>query len=470
MAFREGFVWGAASSAYQVEGGWIAEGKGPSIWDQFSHEAGNTYMGHTGDVGCDHFTKYKEDVAMMAEMGLKAYRFSVSWPRVEPNASGEVNQAGVDFYKRLVDELLDHGITPWVTLFHWDLPLWTYHKGGWLNRDIAEWFAKYADTMTRALGGRVTKWMTLNEPHIFLGPSELEGLQTSNAKKSHVERLWSAHNSLRAHGMGVKAIREASPNVCEVGWAPIGRCKTPATNTPKDIEAARIATHAVTTKDYWNNAWLADPVVLGHYPEDGLALYHKDLVNAGDMGQTHRALTNAKDLATICQPIDFYGINVYDAERMAMGEDGVPKKVEFPPGHARNSIGWFVEPTALYYGPKFLYEKYKVPIVVTENGMASHDWVDLDGRVRDTQRIDYTRRYLRELRRASEDGADIRGYMHWSVMDNYEWQSAFKERFGLIHIDYTTGVRTIKDSARWYKKVIESKGASLDSSLEDVMS
>lgn len=462
MGFRSDFVWGAAAAAYQIEGGWKADGKGPSVWDQFSHEPGNTYLNQTGDVGCDHYNRYREDVALMAEIGLKAYRLSISWPRVEPGQSGEVNGAGLDFYSRLVDALLEKGITPWITLFHWDLPLWCYHKGGWLNREISDWFARYTDTVVRRLGDRVGHWMTLNEPHIFLGPSEREGLQTSNAKKSHVERLWAAHNALRAHGMGAKAIRNAARVAPTIGWAPIGRCKVPATDSAQDFEAARIATNAVTSKDFWNNAWLGDPVVLGHYPEDGLKLYHDDLTSAGDMGMTLRALTDVDDLKTINQPLDFYGINVYDAERVSMGSNGLPIKVEFPMGHARNAMGWFVAPGALYYGPRFLHEKYRVPIVVTENGLAGIDWVDLDGRVRDPQRIDYTRRYLRELRRAADDGVDIRGYFYWSIMDNFEWQSAFKERFGLIHIDYATGARTLKDSARWYRTVIQSNGGVLD--------
>lgn len=462
MGFRSDFVWGAAAASYQIEGAWQADGKGPSVWDQFSHEPGNTYLGQTGDVGCDHYNRYRDDVVLMSEIGLKAYRLSISWPRVEPGSTGQVNAAGLDFYSRLVDALLERNIRPWVTLFHWDLPLWCYHKGGWLNRDIADWFARYTEAVVRRLGDRVQYWMTLNEPHIFLGPSEREGLQASNAKKSHAERLWCAHNALRAHGMAAKAIRNASRLEARVGWAPIGRCKVPATDSPADFEAARIATHAVTTKDYWNNAWLGDPVVLGQYPEDGMRLYHDDLSSAGDMGLTLRALTDREDLATIHQPLDFYGINVYDAERVAMGPDGKPVKVEFPMGHARNAMGWFVAPEALYYGPRFLYEKYKVPIVVTENGLAGIDWIDLDGRVRDPQRIDYTRRYLRELRRAAADGADIRGYFYWSIMDNFEWQSAFKERFGLIHVDYASGTRTLKDSARWYRTVISSNGGALD--------
>jgi beta-glucosidase len=245
-----------------------------------------------------------------------------------------------------------------------------------------------------------------------------------------------------------------------VGWAPIGRCKVPATNDPRDVEAAKIATHAVTSKDYWNNAWLGDPVVLGHYPEDGLKLYHDDLKNAGDGGEALRAVNSAADLKLINQKLDFYGINVYDAERIKMGDKG-PEKVDFPPGHPQNALRWFVEPDSLYYGPLWLYEKYKVPIYVTENGMTNLDWVDTDGRVRDPQRIDYTRRYLRSLRRAIADGADIRGYFHWSVMDNFEWQCGYRERFGLIHVDYATGERTLKDSAHWYRTVIDANGATI---------
>lgn len=450
MPFPSDFTWGAASSSYQIEGAWDADGKAPSVWDAFSRAPGNTFQNQTGDVACEHYHRFVEDVGLMKKMGLRAYRFSVSWPRVVGACGGAANQTGLDFYSRLVDALLAAGITPYVTLFHWDLPLWAYHKGGWLNRDIAGWFSEYSNAVVTALSDRVTNWMTINEPQIFLGPSEHEGLQTSNARKSHAERLLAAHHALLSHGRGVQAIRSAAKKPPRIGWAPIGRVKVPATDSQADYEAARAATLSVLAKDFWNNTWFADPVVFGTYPEDGLALYGADVPRfpTGDMD-------------VIRQPIDFYGINVYDAERYRAGAGGRPERVDYPPGQARTAIGWFVDENALYYGPKFLYERYKVPLMVTENGMSSHDWVEVDGRVRDMHRIDYTRRYLRALRRSIEEGADVRGYFHWSILDNFEWQQGYKERFGLIHVDYATQVRTPKESAHWYASVIAANGSNL---------
>jgi beta-glucosidase len=465
--FPANFVWGAATSAYQIEGAWNADGKGPSVWDAFTHDAtpagslGNTpgqvftpqnvYHNQTGDVGPDHYHRFAEDVALMQQIGLRAYRFSVSWPRVVPAGDGKINPAGLAFYDRLVDALLAAKIQPWLTLFHWDLPLWTHHRGSWLNRDIALWFAEYTAAVVDHLSDRVQHWMTLNEPHIFLGPSEHEGLQTSNARKGHAERLLAAHHALLAHGRSVQVIRARAKTPPTIGWAPIGRVKVPASNAPPDIHAAREMTHAVAQKDFWNNAWLADPVVLGHYPEDGLRLYGTD------------APTPAKgDMDLIRQPLDFYGINVYDAERWKAGPNGRPEQVAFPAGHPQNALRWFIEPEALYWGPKFLFERYKLPIVVTENGLAGLDWIDLDGRVRDAQRIDYTRRYLQQFRRAASEGVSLGGYFHWSLLDNFEWQHGYSQRFGLIHVDYSTLKRTLKDSARWYRGVIDSNGATLD--------
>jgi beta-glucosidase len=258
----------------------------------------------------------------------------------------------------------------------------------------------------------------------------------------------------------VQAIREHARLAPTVGWAPIGRCKVPATSSEADLAAAKQATFAVTSKDYWNNAWLADPVLFGRYPEDGLKLYHDDLQEAGDGKAAWTSLHDAADLRTINQKLDFYGLNIYDAERVRMGDAG-PEKVDFPPGHPQNALRWFVEPDSLYYGPKWLYERYQTPICITENGMTNLDWVGVDGEVHDPQRIDYTRRYLRSLRRAIADGADIRAYFHWSIMDNFEWQCGYRERFGLIHVDYQTGKRTLKDSARWYREVIATRGANL---------
>ncbi|MBY0307764.1 MAG: family 1 glycosylhydrolase [Phycisphaerales bacterium] len=492
--FPSDFVWGAATSAYQVEGAWDADGKGPSNWDDFCHNGvpagivgnipgqvytpGNIHQNQTGDVAADHYHRYREDVALMREIGLRAYRFSMSWARVMPTGPDAVNAKGLDFYSRLVDELLGAGVAPWVTLFHWDLPRWAVHRGGWLNRDIQHWFGDYAAAVADRLSDRVSGWMTINEPQIFLGPSEHEGPQTSNARWPHALRLLAAHNCLLCHGRGAQVIRSRAKRPARIGWAPIGRVKVPwsapltaphadgrmlSEPAAADVEAARAATGATLYRDFWTNAWFADPVVFGRYPEDGLRLYGADLpdeVRSPAPG----------DMETIRQPLDFYGINVYDAElfRACAPHAGNPcgpgapyEKVDFPPGWARTAIGWSIIPEALYYGPKFLYEKYKLPIVVTENGLSNTDWVSMDGAVHDPQRIDYTRRYLLQLRRAIADGVKVAGYFHWSLLDNMEWSAGYKERFGLVHVDFATQKRTLKDSARWYRAVIGSNGETL---------
>ncbi len=465
MTFPKDFVWGAATSAYQIEGGWNADGKGLSVWDYTSRAPGQVYQGHTGDIACDHYNRYEEDVDLMSQIGLRAYRFSLSWPRVMPEGTGKVNIAGLDFYDKLVDSLLTRNITPWVTLFHWDTPQAVHNRGSWLNRDISHWFADYAAAVADRLGDRVTNWITLNEPHIFLGPGEGEGFHPPGNRLNHKERLLAAHHALMCHGRAAQTLRARAKLPGQVGWAPIGRIKVPyhaslfqeagdqSSSLPaqQDIDAAREQNNSVSSKDFWNNTWLADPVVLGSYPEDGLRLYGVD------------APTPAPgDMELIRQPLDFYGVNIYDAEVFRRGENGRPVQVPFPPGHPQNALRWFIIPQALYWGCKFLYERYKTPICITENGLSNLDWVDLDGKVRDHQRIDYTRRYLRELRRASADGsADIRAYFHWSLLDNFEWQQGFKERFGLIHVDFSTLKRTLKESAHWYRGVIASNGDSL---------
>jgi beta-glucosidase len=448
--FPKGFVWGAASSAYQVEGAHDADGKGPSVWDVFSHRPGATFMGHTGDVACDHYHRYAEDIGLMRQMGLHAYRFSISWPRVLPDGVGRVNDAGLAFYERLVDGLLKAGIEPWVTLFHWDYPQALFRRGGWLNRESPEWFAEYAAVIADRLSDRVTRWITLNEPQIFLGPDHGDGPGAPGLRPTTHERLITSHHALMSHGRAVQVLRARAKKAPSIGWAPIGRTKFPASDSPADIDAARALTLGVVKPDFWNNTWFADPVVLGHYPEDGIRTYGvpMDFVRRGD-------------LETIRQPLGFYGVNIYDGERVRAGHDGEPEILPPTPGWPQTAVRWFITPEALYWGPRFLYERYRLPIVVTENGMSGTDWVSLDGAVHDPQRIDYTRRYLLALRRAIADGVDVRGYFHWSIMDNFEWQQGYKERFGLIHVDFQTQSRTPKDSAHWYAKVIQSNGGTL---------
>ncbi|MFN7020336.1 MAG: GH1 family beta-glucosidase [Phycisphaerales bacterium] len=450
MMFPRDFVWGAASSAYQVEGAASVGGRGSSVWDEFCKRPGAVHNNQTGSVACDHYHRFAADIGLMRTIGLQAYRFSVSWPRVLPTGTGTPNQAGLDFYDRLVDGLLAAGIEPWITLYHWDMPQALYLRGGWLNRDSAEWFAQFADLVGRRLSDRVHNWMTINEPQVYIGLGHAEGKHAPGVKLSFRECLQASHHTLLAHGRGVQTLRAAGGPNLRVGWAPIGHIVCPASDSPEDVEAARAAMFTITRRDFWNNTWFGDPVCLGHYPEDGLALFGHDAPAASEA-----------DMRLIRQPLDFYGVNIYTGSCVRAGREGEPVDVPAPDGAPITTFRWLIRPESLYWGPRFIAERYRCPVVVTENGMSNLDFVDLDGRVQDPQRIDYTRRYLLELSRAIRDGVNVTGYFHWSIMDNFEWAEGYKERFGLIHVDYATQARTLKDSAHWYARVIASNGESL---------
>ena len=446
--FPKGFVWGCSAASYQIEGGAHEDGRGDSVWDMFCRKEGAVWSGHSGEVACDHYHRYKEDVALMKHIGLTAYRMSVAWPRVLPAGIGPVNAKGLAFYDRLVDELLAAGIQPWITLFHWDFPLALYYRGGWLNRDSADWFADYAAIVVERLGDRVTHWMTHNEPQCTIGLGHLAGLHAPGDKLPTAEWLRAGHNLLRSHGKAVQAIRATSPSAAQVGWAPVGHGMTPGTTSPRDIAAARKATLSVTTPDCWNATWWMDPVVFGRYPQDGLKLYGKAAPAASD-----------EDMNTIRQPLDFMGLNIYHAHRVQAGPNGKPQVVPRPVGFPITTYQWPITPEAIYWIPKFWQERYKLPVVITENGMANTECLSLDGQVHDPQRIDFLRRYLAELRRGAAAGLDVRGYFQWSILDNFEWHEGYKQRFGLVYVDYPTQRRILKDSARWYKKVIAANGA-----------
>jgi beta-glucosidase len=451
MMFPKNFVWGAASASYQVEGAAYEDGKGPSVWDEFCKKEKAIKEGNTGDVACDHYHRYKEDVAMMKQIGLKAYRLSISWPRVLPGGTGAVNEKGLAFYDRLIDELLAAGVTPFVTLFHWDYPQELFTRGGWQNADSPQWFADYAQVIARRLGDRVTHWMTLNEPQCTVTLGHGSGVHAPGLKLDRKGQLQVLHNLLLAHGRGVQTLRASCKSKPTIGWAAVGVVKYPHSDDPRDIEAARLATMSVSERWLWNNTMYADPVCLGKYPEDGLKEMGGDMPKIGP-----------RDMQIIHQPMDFYGANIYQGDEFRAGADGLPVQVKRAPGFALTAMPWPVEPLALYWGPRFLAERYKLPIYVTENGMANDDWIAIDGKIHDPQRIDYTRRYLRELRRCVDDGIDVRGYFHWSIMDNFEWAEGFTKRFGLIHVDYTNQKRTPKDSADWYTQLIKTNGAALD--------
>jgi beta-glucosidase len=362
-----------------------------------------------------------------------------------------VNQKGLAFYDRLIDQLLAANITPYVTLFHWDYPEELYCRGGWLNPDSSDWFAEYTKVVVEKLSDRVKNWMTMNEPQVFINHGHHVGTHAPGLKLGTGELLRTAHNTLLSHGKAVQTIRAYSKSASNVGLAIVGVVFTPESESTADIAAARQAMFSVTAKDVWNNTWWMDPLFRGHYPEDGLKLFGADV-----------PLIRAKDMKTIHQPLDFVGLNIYYGQTARAGKNGQPEIVPDPIGHPITFYHWGVNPKTLYWGPKNLYERYKLPVYITENGMANVDWVALDGKVHDPQRIDFLNRYLLQLRRASDERTDIRGYFQWSLMDNFEWASGYRERFGTVYVDYTTQQRIPKDSAYWYKDVITSNGAALD--------
>jgi beta-glucosidase len=449
MAFPAGFVWGAAAASYQIEGAIAEDGKGLSVWDMFVRIPGKVWNDHTGAIACDHYHRYREDVALMGKIGLKAYRFSISWPRVLPAGIGAANPKGLDFYDRLVDALLAAQVTPYVTLFHWDYPYDLFCRGGWLNPDSPAWFAEYAGAVVDKLSDRVSHWFTLNEPQCFIGLGHYEGRHAPGLTYGFPEILRMGHHVLLAHGKAVQAIRAHSKTVSQVGFAPLAEISVPVTASPADIMAARQNTFAVRPKDYWSCSWWMDPVYLGHYPEDGLAAFGNDLPPIPD-----------GDFDIIHQPLDFCSFNIYTAKYVRAGDTG-PELVPTGLEHPSTAFRWPVCPEILYWAPRFYFERYKLPIIITENGMSNIDWVALDGQVHDPQRIDYLGRHLCELERVIDEGVTVQGYFQWSLTDNFEWAQGFKERFGLIYVDFESQKRILKDSAYWYKQVIATNGASL---------
>ena len=449
MGFAKDFVWGAATSSYQIEGTGRDYGKGQNIWDVFTKEPGRVYEGHTGDIACDHYHRFREDVAYMKELGLKGYRFSIDWSRVLPEGTGKVNEKGIDFYNALIDELLEQGIEPYITLYHWELPYEIYKRGGWMNPEIVEWFGQYARLVAERFSDRVKYFFTLNEPQCFVGLGFLQGCHAPGVKAPLRDTFEMAHNALKAHGRAVQMLRAYGKQNVQIGYAPTSGMCYPEKETPKDIEAARKALFALPddlSNWTWNVSWWSDPVILGKYPEEGMKKYEKYLPVITD-----------EDMKLISQPIDFYGQNIYNGRCIRMGTDGRPEEVRRPAGFPKTATNWPVTPEALYWGPKFLYERYRKPIYITENGMACHDTVSQDGKVHDPNRIDFLARYLKNLKRAAEE-IDIRGYFQWSLMDNFEWDKGYAERFGIIYVDFETQERIWKDSAYWYRDLIRRNG------------
>ena len=450
--FRADFVWGVAASAYQIEGKEPGDGAGRMIWDAFIEE-GRIADGKNAEITCDHMHRYPEDFKLMRLLGIKAYRFSVNWSRIMPEGTGKVNEKAITLYRNMILSMKENGVTPYLTMYHWEFPQALQDRGGWLNEESIQWFGEYAKVVAENFSDICEYFITLNEPECFVGLGHLSGVHAPGKKMEYKETFQIAHNALRAHGQAVINLRKYAKQPIKVGYAPTCSMAYPESNKPEDIEAARkvlFSFYNPISNWTWNVAWFNDPVFLGKYPEVGLEQFKEYLPEITE-----------EDMKLISQPLDFMGQNIYNGYIIRAGEDGEPEFVPLPEGLPKTAAGWPVNPECLYWGIKFIYERYKLPIYITENGMSCHDIVSRDGQVHDPNRITFLDRYLSALQCASDEGVDIRGYFLWTFLDNFEWEKGFSERFGIVHVDFATQKRTAKDSAFWYQKVIESNGKTL---------
>ena len=438
--FREGFQWGSATASYQVEGAVAEDGRKPSIWDTFSHTPGKTFEGGTGDVANDHYHRYKDDVQLMKALGVSTYRFSIAWPRVFPDGTGAPNPKGLDFYDRLVDELLENGIQPYATLYHWDLPQALQDSvGGWQSRETSEAFAHYAGYTAGKLSDRVKQFFTINEFGAFVEVGYRMGVHAPGLKLTGAALYQTRHNAVLGHGLAVQAIRASAAPGTRIGLAENMAICCPVIESDVHIKAAHEAARQL-------NAAYMTVIQEGAYTDLYLATAGKDAPKF-----------TADELKAISSPLDFVGVNIYTptyvrADDSAQGFAVVPQPASFP--HAPSP--WlYVGPEALYWGPRHLHDLWKVKdIYITENGCSAADAVAADGKVYDTDRVAYLRNYLSQLQRATSEGVPVKGYFLWSLMDNFEWADGYSNRFGIHHVDFTTQVRTPKLSADFYREVI----------------
>ena len=430
--FQEGFAWGAATASYQIEGAWNEDGKGESIWDRFSHTPGKVVNGDTGDVACDHYHRWQEDIELMCRIGLKVYRFSTAWTRVLPTGRGPVNGRGLDFYDRLVDGLLAKNIEPFLTLYHWDLPQALQEEGGWVNRNISFAFADYAALMVKRLGDRVKYWTTFNEPGVVAFEGYMDG-EHAPGFRDPKQAYQAVHNLMVAHGLASQAIRAIAPHV-RVGIVLNLWGQEPASDALGDVAAAESAWQARETL-------FLSPIFAGYYPLSAYERVGEDMPEIRD-----------GDMALIAQKLDYVGINYYS--RTLWSAQGPVKRVH---GSEYTEMGWEVHAPALYRILKRIHQDYHLPpLYITENGAAFADQVNGDGKVHDPRRLEYLKSHLLQIWQAVQEGVDVRGYFAWSLLDNFEWARGYSKRFGIVHVDYDTQKRTLKDSGEWYSRVIAS--------------
>lgn len=437
-SFPANFVWGVAAAAPQVEGAAFTDGKGESIWDRYARVPGKVARGDTLDVACDHYHRFDEDFALMARLGVKHYRLSIAWPRIFPQGDGPVNPAGVDFYHRLFASMTEHGITPWVTMFHWDLPQALEDRGGWRSPVTVGAFARYADTIVQAFAGRVKNWITLNEIRCFTWQAYGHGSKAPGARVDEATMNQIMHHALLAHGHGVRAVREYGGAGARVGLTDNSDVCIPLTETPADVAAACEWYRS-------HNLHLLGAIVAGGYGEEYLQ-------RCG----TAAPVVGGSDFALIGAPTDFLGLNLYTGPFVRAGADGKPKEVTLPVGYPKADSPWLhLAPQVMYWGTRLAHETYGVTdIYVTENGCGYNVEPVEHGEVHDLHRREYLRSHLRELQRAIQDGAPVRGYFLWSFLDNFEWEDGYERRFGIVHVDFATQVRTPKISAQYYATVM----------------
>ncbi len=436
--FPENFIWGAATASYQIEGAFNEDGRGLSTWDTFSRQPGRVYGGHTGEIACDHYHRTAEDIALMKELGLKSYRFSVAWPRIMPDGEGQVNTRGLDFYSRLVDDLLAADIEPLITLFHWDLPQTLQDRyGGWKSKQVSSLFADYADVVTRELGDRVKRWATINEIMCFTILAHKEDRHAPGGKEPEKIVNQTIHNALLGHGMALEKIRHnvsgAIAGIVENLEAP-----WPLMEEEPYLDAARKA---------WKikNLQRLFPLMTGIYEEE---VYTRNFGPLPDYTE--------QEMKIISAPMDYIGYNYYTCPPVKPAEN--PNgftDVILPEAYPKTDMGWDITPEAIYWSLKFTKDYFgDIPVYITENGMAAPDQVEEDGTVQDIDRISYLRSHLKSLHRAVDEGCPLKGYYLWSLMDNFEWALGYSKRFGIIHVDYETQKRTIKESGRYYSRIM----------------
>ena len=429
------FTWGVATSAYQIEGAVLEDGRAPSIWDTFTRIPGAIVNGDNGDIACDHYHRYKEDLDLMNWLGVNAYRFSISWPRVIPNGVGSINQKGIDFYDRLIDGALERGIEPWPTLYHWDLPQALQDRGGWMVRESADWFAEYAHAMAERFSDRVKNWMTINEPFCSAWLGHLSGVMAPGIKNLE-KAVAASHHLLLGHGKAVLAIKDVKKST-KVGVVLNFTPAVPASDSQEDRVAAQLA-------DGFDNRWFADPIFKASYPKDIVKAFDIDVPIIGN------------DLSIISTPTDFLGMNFYFRQTVAFDEKSTPLKYrQVTPNVERTFMGWEVHaPTLTELLLRFSSEYKPNEIFITENGSAWDDQLT-DGKVEDKNRVSYLERHLEALFAAKAKGAPVNGYFAWSLLDNFEWAYGYGKRFGLVYVDYPTQKRIPKSSAYYYRQRIK---------------